>query len=226
MTGARDHVLAEIRAGLGRGPLADERAAELRRRLGAPRPNLIPRRADLPHPQRVDLFAAEAARNDASVARVAGLDQVAEAVESYLAENGLPKVLKVAPDPALRDIPWSARGDLTAVEGGGDPSDPVGVAHAFAGVAETGTLVMVCGPDNPATLNFLPDTHVVVVRDSQIVGSYEEAWQRLRDQSGGDFMPRTVTWITGPSRTADIEQTILLGAHGPRNLLIVVAGES
>ena len=79
--------------------------------------------------------------------------------------------------------------------------------------------MMKSGPAHPTTLNFLPDTHVVVLRASQIVGSYEDAWDRLR---GGEAMPRTVNFITGPSRTGDIEQTIFLGAHGPRRMHIVM----
>src|SRR3546814_17374947 len=89
---------------------------------------------------------------------------------------------------------------------------------AFAGIAETGTVMMASGPDAPITLNFLPENHVVVLRASQVAGTYEEAWQRLREARGRGVMPRAVNLITGPSRTGDIEQTILLGAHGPRRL--------
>ena len=56
----------------------------------------------------------------------------------------------------------------------------------------------------------------------RIVGAYEDAWQRLRGQFGSGVMPRVVNWITGPSRTADIEQTLLLGAHGPKRLHILL----
>jgi L-lactate dehydrogenase complex protein LldG len=96
------------------------------------------------------------------------------------------------------------------------------VSHAFGGVAETGTIVMVSGPENPSTLNFLPDNHIVVVSEKAITGDYETMWSKIRLSYGKGTMPRTVNWITGPSRSADIEQTILLGAHGPRRLHIVV----
>jgi len=98
----------------------------------------------------------------------------------------------------------------------------VAVAHAFGGVAETGTLVLVSGPGNPTTLNFLPDYAIAVVRESDITGAYETVWERLRAAYGKGVMPRTVNWVTGPSRSGDIEQTILLGAHGPRSVHIVV----
>jgi L-lactate dehydrogenase complex protein LldG len=97
----------------------------------------------------------------------------------------------------------------------------VAVSHAFGGVAESGTLVLTSGRDNPTTLNFLPDTHIVVIDAKDIAGDYETLWARLRGQGA---MPRTVNWITGPSRSADIEQTLILGAHGPRRLHVMVVG--
>ena len=95
---------------------------------------------------------------------------------------------------------------------------------AFAGIAETGTLMLRSGPESPSTLNFLPDTHMVVLRASQIRKSYEDGWDEIRRQmdSRPDSLPRTVNFITGPSRTGDIEQKILMGAHGPRRLHIVL----
>jgi L-lactate dehydrogenase complex protein LldG len=81
-------------------------------------------------------------------------------------------------------------------------------------------------PERPTTLNVLPDTSIVVLRTSRIVGAYEEAWDRLRaertDPVSGGFMPRNVMLVTGPSRSADIEQTLELGAHGPRRLHVVL----
>ena len=97
--------------------------------------------------------------------------------------------------------------------------DAVSLTPCFAAIAETGTLMLVSGRDTPTTLNFLPDTHIVVLRADQVLPHYEEGWSRLR-ASGP--MPRTVNFITGPSRTGDIEQRIQLGAHGPRRLHIVL----
>jgi L-lactate dehydrogenase complex protein LldG len=99
------------------------------------------------------------------------------------------------------------------------------VSHAFAGVAETGTLVLTSGRDNPTTLNFLPDNHIVVVEAKDVVGDYETVWQRLRERFGTGNLPRTVNMITGPSRSADIEQTLILGAHGPRRLHVIIVGD-
>ena len=99
------------------------------------------------------------------------------------------------------------------------------MSHAFAAVAETGTLVLISGADNPTTLNFLPDVHIVVVDASDIAPDFETVMARLRERFGAGVMPRTVNMITGPSRSADIEQTLILGAHGPRKLHVIVVGD-
>lgn len=90
--------------------------------------------------------------------------------------------------------------------------------------AETGTLFLVSGADNPTTLNFLPETHIVLICAGDVAGSYEEAFDRLRAIYGESTLPRTVNLISGPSRTADIEQTIVRGAHGPKRLHVVILG--
>jgi len=100
------------------------------------------------------------------------------------------------------------------------------VSHAFGGVAETGTLVLTSGQDNPTSLNFLPDNHIVVIEAKDIAGDYESIWPRLREKFGDGLMPRAVNLITGPSRSADIEQTLILGAHGPRRLHVILVGAS
>ena len=103
--------------------------------------------------------------------------------------------------------------------GRAEPGDTVSLTPCLAAVAETGTLMLVSGAETPTTLNFLPDTHVVVVRAGQVVVSYEEGWDLIRSRGA---MPRTVNLVTGPSRTGDIEQRIQLGAHGPRRLHVVL----
>jgi L-lactate dehydrogenase complex protein LldG len=80
--------------------------------------------------------------------------------------------------------------------------------------------MMLSGPEHPTTLNMMPDTHIVVLRADQVVGSYEDGWDAVRRRD--KEMPRTVNFITGPSRTGDIEQTLQLGAHGPRRLHILL----
>ncbi len=95
----------------------------------------------------------------------------------------------------------------------------------FGGIAESGTLALLSGQDNPTTLNFLPDNHIVVLSEHDIAGAYETVFGTIRDLYGKGQMPRTVNLVTGPSRSADIEQTLILGAHGPRRLHIVVVAD-
>jgi L-lactate dehydrogenase complex protein LldG len=155
---------------------------------------------------------------------VQSLNDVPEEVAQYLANNNLPSQVRMAADPMLAAISWDKRPTLEILTGRAQEPDHVSVTGAFAAIAETGTLMMISGPEHPTTLNFLPDTHILVLRADQVVGPYEEAWDRLRQRSAdtGRGMPRTVNLITGPSRTGDIEQTILLGAHGPRRMHIVL----
>jgi L-lactate dehydrogenase complex protein LldG len=120
-------------------------------------------------------------------------------------------------------MPWEEERTLTVSTGASAGNDLAAVSHAFGAVAESGTLMLTSGADNPTTLNFLPDTHVVVVAAADVTGDYETLWQRLRERLGA--MPRTVNLITGPSRSADIGQTLVLGAHGPRRLHVMVVGE-
>jgi L-lactate dehydrogenase complex protein LldG len=178
-------------------------------------------RARLPPAERVALFCHWAEATNATVARV-GAAEVAAEVAAYLARNNLPAQAVMAPSPQLDAYDWANQPMLTLRRGAGRGSDQVSITGAFAGIAETGTLVMASGPDHPVSLNLLPDTHIVVLREADIVGGYEEVWARLRERYGKDHMPRTVNTITGPSRTGDIEQAIELGAHGPRRLHIVV----
>jgi L-lactate dehydrogenase complex protein LldG len=125
----------------------------------------------------------------------------------------------------LASVPGEKAATLEVRRGPSDGHDLAAVSHAFAAVAETGTLVLTSGPDNPTTLNFLPDVHIVVVSASDVAADFETMMARLRARFGAGAMPRVVNLITGPSRSADIEQTLILGAHGPRKLHVIVVGE-
>src|SRR4051794_31379485 len=221
--GARDDILGAVRRGLRRGPLPAETQAALMQRVATHRRNLVPARAAaLDDMARIDLFVAMAEEVQTTVARVAAEAEVPAEVARYLAAENLPAELVMAPDPALDAIPWEARPLLQIRRGRAGPGDAVSLAPCLAAVAETGTLMLVSGPDTPTTLNFLPDTQIVVLRAGQVVAAYEDGWDRVR---GLPAMPRTVNFITGPSRTGDIEQRIQLGAHGPLRLHVVLIEE-
>jgi L-lactate dehydrogenase complex protein LldG len=226
MSEARDQIIQSIRRALKRGALTTEAERALADRLAHPKRNLIPARAaSLDHSGQVDLFVAMAEEVQTTVTRVADAAAVPDAVADYLAQHNLPSRLVMTPDPRLDDIPWSERPMLELRRGRAEDADQVGITACFAGIAETGTLMLTSGPESPTRNNFLPDTHIVVMRGAQVVASYEDGWARLRAEraaAGQSPMPRTVNFITGPSRTGDIEQRIELGAHGPRRLHIVL----
>ena len=222
---ARDDILGNIRRSLGRGALSETAAGELAARVAEHRRNLIPARAaSLDPPARVDLFVKMAEDVQTTVARVASDQDVPGEVARYLAAENLPAELRIAPDPALDALPWADRPLLQIRRGKAEPGDAVSLTPCLAAVAETGTLMLTSGETTPTTLNFLPDTHIVVLRAGQVVASYEDGWDLLRTRAGNGSgtLPRTVNFITGPSRTGDIEQKIELGAHGPRRLHVIL----
>ncbi|PIW26039.1 MAG: lactate utilization protein [Rhodospirillales bacterium CG15_BIG_FIL_POST_REV_8_21_14_020_66_15] len=224
MTG-RDLILGDLRRALTRSDDGARRAA-VTNRLAARARHVIPQRGRDTGTAAVDRFQAEAERVQATVARVTSLADLPGAVADFLAAQNMPAALRMTPDPRLKAAPWD-RTALAVSEGPAEGSDTAGLSHAFGGVAETGSLVFLSGPESPTTVNFLPPVHIAVVRAKDIAGNFEDTWARLRSEranteGNGRFMPRTVNWISGPSRTADIELTLFLGIHGPKKLHIVI----
>lgn len=200
---AREAILAGIRA--ARGDVRDDgpAVAHIRPAVGE----------DL-----AGRFAERLAARAATVARLDSLHQVGGAVAAWLAGHGLPTRLAAA--PVLREIAWPAELDIHF--GAARRDEATAVTSAFAAIAENGTLVLLSGSRTPTTLNFVPENHLVLVTADRLVRHPEDVWARLRSRPGG--MPRTVNLIAGPSRTADVEQTIQLGAHGPRRLHVLLVG--
>jgi L-lactate dehydrogenase complex protein LldG len=225
---SREQVLANIRRALRRAAPADPVALEARLRAAPLGP--LPARGQLPRAERIELFVKMARQAKASVARVAKPDDVPAAVAGYLASENLPARLRLSPDAKLTDLGWHTMPLIEISTGRSDGNDAVSLCQAEAGIAETGTLMMASGADSPTTLNFLPETEIVLVPAGDVVGGLEEAWARLRARRGFSAenvpaVPRTVNFITGPSRSADIGQKLQMGAHGPRRLHIVIVGE-
>lgn len=219
----REAILGKIRRSLGVTGQEPRRNATVDDRLTKAPRGIVPERGQLPQEDRIALFSKMAEKVLATVVRIPDAAAIPAAVAGYLRQHNLPASLRMGDDPLLADLPWSR----TAIEvrrGASDGTDMVGLSRAFAGVAESGTLVLTSGKDNPTTINFLPDTHLVVLRAEDVAGDYETTWERLKARYGRAILPRTVNWVTGPSRSGDIEQTILIGAHGPRRVHIVIVG--
>src|SRR5690606_4899993 len=185
----RQAVLRAARDALGSGVQGGDDRAELADGTARPRANLHPPLARLPRKALVDLFGEKAEAVACTVRRIGSAAEVPAAVMDYLRTHSLPAEVTVAPAAELAAMPWDDEPLLTRRTGAPRNEDLVGVTPAFAGVAETGTLVMLSGPEHPATLNFMPDHHIVALPASRIVGVYEEAWAALRRRGG---MPRNV----------------------------------
>lgn len=221
MTTSRTSILASIRRSLGVSGDERIRAGIVEDRLDRAPKGIIPERGQIGAPEKLALFCAKAEGVQGTVTRVASAAEVPNAVAEYLREHNLPAAIRMGDDPRLSGMAWQDTA-LEVSTGRSHGLDLSAVSHAEAGVAETGTLVLLSGHENPTTLNFLPDNHIVVLNAGDIAGDLESVFARIRNKYGKGEMPRTVNCITGPSRSGDIEQTILLGAHGPRNLHIVV----
>jgi len=141
--------------------------------------------------------------------------QATSIIETFIDDNDFPAKLKIA--PALQQLSWASHIEISYGRSDGD--DLVSVTPAFCAIAETGSVVLLSSPQSPTSLNYLPDVHFVIVHASQLVAHIEDAWTKLRQQPA---IPRTINMITGPSKTADVEQTLQIGAHGPRQLKVIL----
>lgn len=211
---SRDDILKRVRAGVGRSDDGQRRAAAeawMVARNRGPQPVLD---SDL-----AGRFMARAETLSSSVERIAGRHELPVAAARFLAARQLATAAVIAPE--LADLDWAASGLAVAARPAVD-QDTVGITGCFCAIAETGTLLLLSGPHTPATVSLLPETHLALVDARRIVATMEEAFALLRAEHG--HLPRALNFISGPSRTGDIEQTIVLGAHGPRRVHLLIAG--
>jgi L-lactate dehydrogenase complex protein LldG len=220
---AREAIFASIRRSLAVSGDEGPRRFEVETRLAEAPAGVVPKRGQGDAQARLATFKAEAERAQASLAEVGTSADTPTEIARFLRENNCPATLRMGADPRLAAMPWSDT-SLEILHGPSDGRDVNAVSAAFAGIAESGTLALVSGADNPTTLNFLSDNHIVVLPRDAILADYENLFAKLRGAYGKGGAPRTLNFITGPSRSADIEQTLLLGAHGPRRLHIVIVG--
>jgi len=214
---SRASILARIRARQGKAvtPAATEReqvAQYLAAHPQGPRPGMP---ADT-----VARFCERALGLMTSIAELSTLDELPAAVARYLAAQALQPAAVCWPQFAALD--WRGAGLEVAARPARD-GDLVGITGVFCAIAETGTLMLCSGAASPATSSLLPETHIAVVPRTRIVSGMEEGWALLRAESGA--MPRAVNFVSGPSRTADIEQTVTLGAHGPYRVHVLLLSQ-
>ncbi len=209
MTDSRARVLGNIRRVLNRTDLSPL--------SGAP-PNVPSPRYRTPLPaDLVEQFSLLHRRVHGTYEEVASLRAVPQAVHRHLSEQSIPRKIVLSPEPELSSIDWEG---LDVESRAVNREDQSSVTMAFAGIAETGTLAMVSSKRSPVNHHFLPEFNIVVLKQSRLVDTMESLWPLISEQ------PRTINLITGPSKTADIEQTIVYGAHGPRTLHVILVRDA
>jgi L-lactate dehydrogenase complex protein LldG len=221
VTNARERVLGRVRQALGKtGP---DPAAH------AVAQTYIDAHARGPTPafdgDRVLRFIRRAGDMESTVARIGDRNEIPAAIAAYLAALDLAPALAAGTPhrgvcwPEFADLDW-ARSRLSVEARPTTGDDRLGITGVFCAIAETGTLVVLTGADTPTATTLLPETHVAVVAANRIVDTMEDAFALVRKERG--TVPRAINLISGPSRTGDIEQTIVLGAHGPFRVHILV----
>ncbi len=215
MSDDRATVLGAVRNALGRPPGSEGHPADgaagqrLQRRPIGPQPQI--------GDDRIGAFTQQLETAAATWARASAPMEAVQAVQEYLRRAGHDTMI-AADHPALRHLPWPAT--LQPHFGAPADSGACGLTLAELGIAETGSLVLCASPTTPTLHNFLPDTLICLLPTDAVFAHLEDAWQWLRRQYAS--LPRAVNLVTGPSRTADVEQRLQLGAHGPRQLHAVL----
>jgi len=153
------------------------------------------------------------------------IEEAPRVVAALLSGQSLSHDIWLSDDETLAQLQWQEAGLALHADRSRDALDGVvAVTGAVAGLAETGAVVVASSMRHPFALGLLPDVHVVVLSADRVVAGMEDVWPLIR-QAGGNRLPRAVSLVGGPSRTGDIEATLVMGAHGPRALHIVLVGE-
>ncbi|MEH6652460.1 MAG: LUD domain-containing protein [Motiliproteus sp.] len=221
---SRQQIMANLHRGLNRDTDNSRAKSAVLERISQRPRSTIPARSQLDHSGQVELFKAMALEAVAELLPLDSIDQLPAAVDEFMQQNQQQQLI-MASSAQLTALDWSQATHTQIKQRVVLAGDVVSLTSSFAGIAETGTLMLHSGSDSPTTLNFLSDIHLVVLQTSTIVGCYEDGWQALRQQQSDGSWPRTVNMITGPSRSADIEQKLQMGAHGPKRLVIFLVDD-
>lgn len=215
---ARDNILNRIRTQSGRaGTITqaerDDVRAHIAQRTRGPLPNFAQgdRAAVLAR------FISECERLKSTVDSLDAIKDVPQALARYLEQNALEKA--VVGWPSLFDLNWSQAG-IAYQNRLANKDDLIGVTDCFCAIGETGTLLLLSSPETPKLTALLPETHICIVSRARMVATMEDAFALLRTER--DLLPRATFFVSGPSRTADIEQTIVIGAHGPYRVHVIL----
>lgn len=200
--------------------LASEQA-QIRLAIDAPQPGPLPDLAASTADEIRLRFITQAQKMADTVETVASMEKVPLALAQYLSAQGI--AAKASGWQSLQDLPWHQAGiEFSARKA--SPHDAVGITGVFCALAETGSLLLLSGPGTWSSTSLLPETHIAILPASRIVAHMEAAFALVRSERGE--LPRNAQFVSGPSRTGDIEQTIVLGAHGPYRVHVVIVADA
>lgn len=175
----------------------------------------------------VERFASELEKLSGMVLREDTLQSACERVAALLRQRGMHQALAweslVERVPTLRQALGEAGIEIVTQGSLEDLAQvPLGITSAQAAIADSGTLVLQNTPGQPAFVSLLPPVHVALLRAGDIHPNLQEYLDSLPDLKGQVMASNNLVFITGPSRTADIELTITLGVHGPGEVIVVI----
>ena len=167
----------------------------------------------------IGAFTERARLANAEVQIIQSEGAITEAIADLLRSKNLPARLCV-PEIA-RELSWENAPGLT-IETAAPGREDTAIAIAQFGIAETGTLAYAAESRAPASWHFRAGFEIAVIHARNILPNMEELLRQVKNAGG---LPSTLNFVTGPSRTGDIEQTLELGAHGPKALAILILKE-
>ncbi len=197
----------------------DEILANIRARKLAPAPAPEKYAAPKPTGDAVANFSERAGWVQTEVRMLDKMADVPAAIAELLRAKNMAASINLPPDAELAALPW---GNTLTVKSNAPGPDDAAVTTAPFALAETGTLVYPARADSPAAWHFRAGFEIAVLRAPNVLPQMEDALARIK---GTGPIPHTINFVTGPSRTGDIEQTLELGAHGPKALAVLIVRE-
>lgn len=219
MVSSRESILTKLRESVGRSAVKDQGNSSEKlekpqslRSDSAVRPTIG---GDV-----VERFILKVQASGASVTRVRARGEVPAAVSTFLGENNLHDSIVVSDEAVLQGLHWPENVSVDCRAA--NESDKTSVTGAVFAVAESGSVVISSGRTAPNSMAFLPDNHISVVMTSQLVSNLDDVLKNFGGDKESESMPRALSFVTGPSKTADVEQTLQHGAHGPKRKHIIL----
>lgn len=220
----RERILNKIKTSLGRSKDRSKLEIDvLEKRLKRTGKNLIPKRAIIEKNKLLEAFVNSAKDVASSVVVIEDISKIPEEIVDYLKINNIASRIVVLPNEEIDFVNWDKHPTLDVVKKCADEMDETVLVSSYAAIAETGTVVQLSSPENPITSHFLPDNSIVLIKASRILPSAEDVFELLRKENKD--IPRSMTLISGPSRTGDIALNIEMGAHGPRKVHLLILND-